>query len=128
MKVILFSLLAFVALTAIFSGLLLISSPTGALMHLPLSLLTPTPFKSFLIPGTILTIAVGGINIAAVIFNLLRQTNRYHWAIAGGVTLLGFIIVQMILLHAASWLHFLYIGIALLIILIAYQLEGKWAV
>ncbi|MDB5277517.1 MAG: hypothetical protein JWR61_2472 [Ferruginibacter sp.] len=128
MKVILFSLLAFVALTALFSGLLLISNPTGDLMHLPISLLTPTPFKNFLVPGIVLALAVGGINITAVIYNLLRHANRYHWAIAGGFTLLGFIIAQMILIHAANWLHFLYIGIALLIILLAYQLEGKWAV
>jgi hypothetical protein len=128
MKVILFTLLAFVALTSIFSGLLMISNPGGDLMHLPISLLATTPFKNFLIPGAILTIAVGGVNIIAVILNLLRHINRYHWAIAGGFTLLGFIIVQMILIHAANWLHFLYIGIAVLIILLAYQLEGKWAV
>jgi len=128
MKVILFSLLAFVALTAIFSGLLMISNPTGDLMHLPLNLLAATPFKNFLIPGVILAIAVGGMNITAIIFNLIRHEKRYHWAIAGGFTLLGFIVAQMILIHAANWLHFLYIGIALLTILLAYQLEGKWAV
>ncbi len=128
MKTFLFALLSFVALTAIFSGLLMISNPAGDLMHLPHNLLTGTPFTNFLIPGIVLTFVVGGVNIIALIFNLLRAAKRYNWAIAGGTVLLGFIVVQMILIHAMSWLHFLYIGIGLLIILLAWQLEGKWAV
>jgi len=37
-------------------------------------------------------------------------------------------LVQLLLIQAAHWLHFIYLGIGLLIILIAYQLKGKWAV
>jgi hypothetical protein len=128
MKTILLILVSFVALTATFSGVLMISNPSGDLMHLPPGLLNGTFFHNYFIPGLVLAVAVGGLNIIALVVNLLRSENRYHWAIAGGSILMGFIVVQMILIRTVSWLHFLYLGIGLLIVLLAYQLEGKWAV
>lgn len=128
MKTILFVLVAFIGLTATFSGLLMISNPDGGIFNLPLSLLDGTPFKNFMIPGILLTTIVGGINLLAVFFNMQRHVSRYNWALAGGFVICGWIVVQMLLIHAAHWLHFLYLGIGLLIILLAYQLKGKWAV
>ena len=128
MKSILFILVTFIAITSILSGLLMISNPDGGLMNLTLSLLDGTPFQNFMIPGILLTGIVGGVNLVAVFFNMQRHSNRYNWAIAGGMVISGWIIIQMLLIHAARWLHFIYLGIGLLIILIAYQLKGKWAV
>ena len=106
----------------------MISNPDGGILNLPISLLDGTPFKDFLIPGILLTTIVGGVNLLAVFYNMQRHVNRYNWAIAGGILISGWIVVQMILIHAARWLHFLYLGIGILIILLAYQLKGKWAV
>jgi hypothetical protein len=127
MKTILFILICFVGLTATVSGLLMISKPNGDIMGLSLSLLEPTPFTNYLIPGIVLAILVGAVNLVAVFFNIQRNANRYNWAIAGGVMISGWIIAQMILIQTAHWLHFLYLGIGVLIILLAYQLKGKWA-
>jgi hypothetical protein len=128
MKTVLFLMISFIGITSALSGLLLISNPDGSIMNLPPSLLNGTPFKNFMVPGIILTAAVGGVNLVAVVNNIQRSSNRYNWAIAGGVMICGWIIVQMILIKAAHWLHFLYLGTGLLIILVAYQLKGKWAV
>lgn len=128
MKTVLFILVSFVALTATISGLLLISKPDGSIIDLPLFLLQTTPFKNFLIPGIILTAIVGGVNLVAVVYNIRRHVNRYNWAIAGGIMVGGWTVVQMLLIQSADWLHFLYLGIGALIILLAYQLKGKWAV
>mgnify|MGYP000126020916 CR=1 FL=1 len=128
MKTLLFILVSFVAVTAMLSGLFMISNPDGSIMNLPLSLLDGTPFKNFLIPGILLTTIVGGVNLLAVFYNIQRHVNRYNWAIAGGIIISGWIVVQMILIQAAHWLHFLYLGIGILIILLAYQLKGKWAI
>ncbi len=128
MKSFLFILVSFIAVTSTISGLLLIGNPGGDILNLPLSLLDGTPFKDFLIPGIILTIAVGVINLVAVIFNMQRNVNRYNWAIAGGIMICGWIVVQMIIIHAAHWLHFIYLAAGLLVILIGYQLKGKWVV
>ena len=128
MKSLLFILLSFLALTAILSGLFMISKPNGEIINLPLNLLDETPFKDFLIPGILLTTVVGGVNLIAAVFNFQRHNKRYNWAIAGGSVISGWILVQMILMDTAHWLHFLYLGIGILIILLAYQLKGKWAV
>ena len=128
MKLLLFILVSFVAFTTTLSGLIMISNPDGNTLNLPLSLLDGTPFKDFLIPGILLSTIVGGVNLLAVFYNMQRHVNRYNWAIAGGIMIGGWIIVQMILIRAAYWLHFLYLGIGILIILLAYQLKGKWAV
>lgn len=128
MKTLLFILLAFVALTSLISGLIMMSDPEGAILNMPVSLLQGTPFRDFLIPGIILATVVGGVNLLAVAYNLNRHPSRYNWALAGGLMITGWIVVQMLLIQMANWLHFLYLGIGILIILTAYQLKGKWAV
>ena len=128
MKTILFILISIVGLTATVSGLLMISVPSGAIMGLSVSLLDQTPFSNFLIPGIILAFLVGGINLLAVFFNIQRNANRYNWAIAGGVMITGWIIAQIIFIQTIHWLHLLYLGMGALIILLAFQLKGKWAV
>jgi hypothetical protein len=128
MKTTLFILVSFIALTATLSGLLMISKPDGSILNLPLSLLEATPFKDYLLPGILLTSLVGMVNLLAVFFNLQRHPNRYDWAIAGGVIISVWILAQLLLIQAAHWLHFIYLGIGVFIILIAYQLKGKWAV
>jgi hypothetical protein len=128
MRSLLFILVLFIAVTSTLSGLLMISNPDGGVLNLPRSLLDGTPFNDFLIPGILLTGAVGFVNLLAVFFNLQRHTKRYNWAIAGGMMISGWIITQMILIQKIHWLHFIYLGVGMLIILIAYQLKGKWAV
>ena len=128
MKTLLFILITFIAASAILSGLLMMSSPYGEILNLPLSLLEGTPFKDYLIPGLLLTTIVGGTNLLAILYNLQRHANRYNWAMASGIVISGWIITQMILIGTLHWLHFIYLGAGLLIVLIAYQLKGKWAV
>ena len=128
MKTLLFMLVSFVAVTATLAGLLMISNPDGSTMNLPHSLLDGTPFKDFLIPGILLSAIVGGVNLVAVFYNIQGHVNRYNWATAGGIMISVWIVVHMILMYAAHWLHFLYLGVGILIVLMAYQLKGKWAV
>lgn len=106
----------------------MISNSAGGILNLPLSLLDGTPFKDFLIQGILLITIVGGVNLLAVFHNMERHSDRYKWAIAGGIMISGWIVVQIILIHAAHWLHFLYLSSGILILLLAYQLKGKWAV
>jgi hypothetical protein len=129
MKTLLLILVAFTGFTAAISGLLIISNPAdGGVINLSINLLKETPFNNFLIPGIILTAMVGGTNLLALFYIIQRKANRYNWAMAGGLMISGWIIVQMILIRQISWLQFFYLIIGLLIILIAYQLKGKWAV
>lgn len=124
----LFILVSFIAVTALVSGLLMISNPDGSIMNLPLRLLDGTAFRDFKIPGILLAVVVGGTNLLAVFFYLKRHSSRYNWALAGGLVVSGWIIVQMILIGSIHWLHLFYLAIGILIILFSFQLKGKWMV
>lgn len=128
MKSLLFFLLVFMALTSSVSGLLLISSPDGSILQLSLALLQDTPFKNYLVPGILLAGMVGGTNLLAVFYNLQRHPARYNWAIAGGLIMTGWIVVQFLFINAFHPLQLLYFFAGLLSVLIAWQLKGKWAV
>ena len=106
----------------------MISDPDGGILNLPLSLLEGTPFKNYLVPGVLLAGLVGGVNTAAIYSSIAQSTTRYNWAVAGGIMITGWIIAQMILIQSLHWLHFIYLGAGVLIVLMAYQLKGKWAV
>lgn len=128
MKLLLFILVTFIAVTSTLSGSLMITDPSGNMLNLPLNLLEGTPFKNFLVPGILLFGVVGTINLIAVFYHLQRHPARYNWAMAGGAVITGWIIIQMILISTVHWLHFLYLGIGIMVFFIAYQLKGKWAV
>lgn len=127
MKTVLFSLVSFVAVSATFCGLWLMSNPDSGFMNLPYGLLEGTPFTSFLVPGILLTVLVGGINFLAALSNLQQYSNRYNWSVCGGVLTASWVILEMALNRTTYWLQWVYLVTGLLIILVAYQLKGKWA-
>ena len=127
-------LLGFLSVGAIGGGGVLIISPTGEMMELPLSNFKNMPFDSYLIPGIILFSVLGVIPLL-LIFALLKKPeskfaehfNIYsdmHWSWSFSIyiafILIGWIIIQLIFLQSAIfWLHTFYVFYAVLIILIA---------
>lgn len=128
MKTFLMLLLGFVAVSATLSGLLLLASPNGAVLQLSTDLLRNTPFHNYAIPGLILFLVVGGAHLYAIMQNLMQTANRYNWSMAAGCIIIGWVVVQIMLIGATHWLQLLYLVVGVLIFFIAYQLKGKWAV
>lgn len=130
---ILLVLLGFLGLGAIGGGGVLIISPTGELLQMPLSTLEKSPFNSFLIPGIILFSVLGLIPLLLIVAlikkpnsNLAEQINFFkdmHWtwsySIYIGFTLIGWIQIQMVLLQTVHWLHTFYMFYAVAIIFVA---------
>lgn len=79
-------------------------------------------------PGLLLAIIVGGVNLVALVVNLQRSRKRFNWSIAGGTTLIVWIITLMLLTGMVHWVLVLYLGMGMITILLAYQLKGKWLV
>lgn len=127
MKPLLLLLLGFTGLTSAISGLLMISRPDGSMLELSLSLLNTTPFADYRIPGIILAGAVGGVNLLAFYFNIRRSTYWYQWAVASGVVIILWIVVQFLLIETYHPLQLLYLLIGIITVLTAWQLKGKWA-
>ena len=74
MKTILFILVSFLALTSVLSALLMMSIPDGSILNLSISLLKGTIFKDFVLPGFLLFLFVGSVNLLAVF--LIFQTTH----------------------------------------------------
>ena len=126
--------LGFLALGAIGGGAVLIISPTGEMMGLPVSSFKNMPFNSFLIPGIILFSVLGLVPLLLIIAllkkpesKLAEQINVFkdmHWSWTYSIyiafTLICWIHIQLIFLQSGVfWLHTFYMLYGILIIIIA---------
>jgi hypothetical protein len=127
MRIFLILLLSLVSLTAVVSGGFMILYPGGTALNLPLSILEPTPFQDFMIPGWLL-LSVGLVHLFALLQWWQKTGTRFNWSIAAGVLLSGWIVMQMLLLAIVNWWQVGYLFAGVLIVLSAWQLKGKWAV
>lgn len=133
MKIALIVLLFLLGIGAIYGGGLLIISPSGELLGLPISLLEPSPFDTFLIPGIILFLMLGLLP-CAVIYGLLKKNkNKYaealnlfsdmHWswsyAIYTSIILIIWIQLQMVFVDEVFWVYTLYMFWAIIMIVLA---------
>jgi len=132
--------LGFLALGAIGGGIVLMISPSGELLGLPLSEYKNIPFDSFLIPGIVL-LSVIGIIPSLLIVALIKQPkskiaerfnlfNDMHWSWTFSIyiafCLIAWIHIQLIFLQGkVDWLHTFYLFYGILIIIIALLPPGK---
>jgi uncharacterized membrane protein YqjE len=127
-------ILGFLALGAIGGGIVLIISPSGELIGIPLSEFKNIPFNCYLIPGIILLSVLGIIPLLLIIALLKKPESRLaeqmnifndmHWSWTFSIyiafALIGWIHIQLIFLQGAvHWLHTFYLFYAILIIIIA---------
>lgn len=129
----LIALLAFLGLGAIGGGAVLLISPSGKLMGMPLSILNPSPFSNFFIPGIILFLVLGISPLLLIKALLKKPTSKLadhfnyftdmHWAWTYSIyiafILIFWIQIEMVLLNAVSWLHTFYMLLAVVIIFVA---------
>ena len=108
--------LGFLGIGAIVGAIPMIADPSGGLMRLPPGLLEHTPFRSFLIPGLILLFS-NGLLSAAVFVAAMRRKRGYEMLVAiQGCVIAGWITVEVILIRAVAWPHFVYWGVGLVLI------------
>jgi hypothetical protein len=112
---------AFVGLGAMAGGSAAISNPAAPL-GISSDSLKLGPFEDFLIPGLVLFIVIGIGNIAAAF--IVRKKARYHGVYSGamGATLMGWIVVQCVILQAVAALHVIFFLIGAVQGLLAFAL------
>lgn len=133
-KNILIILLALLGIGAIGGGIVLIISPMGELIGIPLSEYKNLPFNSYLIPGITLLSVIGILPLLLIIAllkkpkskvaNLINIFKDMHWSwsfcIYIAFALLGWIHIQLIFLQGVvHWLHTFYVFYAILILIVA---------
>jgi hypothetical protein len=132
-KSILIALLGFLAIGAIYGGIVLVISPDGSFLGIPLELIRNSPFDSFFIPGIIL-LTVFGIFPIFVIYGLIKKPESkffntlnlfydYHfaWTLAVyiGFALIIWINVQTLIFDSVVILHTFYSCLGILIVCVA---------
>lgn len=115
-RVIALIVLPFLALSSCVGGIPMILDPSGGILKMPLSVLAHSPFRNFLIPGLTLLTANGVLSAIVAVLVMRKVQSSGVLVCLQGCVLFGWITVQVIMLRAVVWLHFLYWGIALVLI------------
>lgn len=98
-------LLIITASSALVAGALFIIDPSGHKMGMSLTYLRFTPFISFLIPGIVL-FTVNGLMNLIVAYLVIQQNKRSpQLIIIQGVILVGWIVVQVVMVRDFNFLH-----------------------
>jgi len=118
----------FVALTAVFGGI----TVAAGVDKFPPAWLAGTMFGSYLIPGLILAVVVGGSASAAMFATLCeRDAGRLFSGVAGGI-LLGWLVGEPLILPPVAfapqfwWLEAIYVAAGLMMLVPAAAI--RWAV
>jgi hypothetical protein len=120
----LFSLNAFVALSAIPGGIVLMVSPDGSAIGLTPDLLAHSPFISFSVPGLVLAIVVGGSALLGSALVLRPHPAERVASLFSGSILMGWIVAQCFFLQAIIPLHLLFFALGLSIAALAATMEA----
>lgn len=112
------ALLLLTGLAALAGGWGFISDPGGEKMQIPLEWLQNTPFNNYFIPGLILLFVLGLGSLGAAYVSIRRLPHYSQWIIATGVVIVGWIIIQVLMLQMLHWLHYLFGGIGWAILIL----------
>ena len=124
MKHFLMFLIGFVAISVISFGLLLVANRNGVL-GLDVSILSNTSFSSFLMPGVLLTVIIGGLHLIAFMKVFRDQKNAFLWSLFAGLILCIWVVFQIYFTRSYFFLNWTYLIIAFFIVLISLQLRHK---
>lgn len=105
----------FAAVTALAGGLALLLWPHGNVV-VPLWLLDTSPFKTFIVPGALLAVVVGGSNLASGVLVWRRSRAAIDAMLLAGGAMTVWIVAESAILREFSWLHLVYglIGLTVL--------------
>ena len=104
----------FIGLGAVGGGLVLILDPSDSILGIPLEELKRTPFSTYLVPGIVLLVVNGFGSLMGAAASFTRHRNAGKTAMALGVFLAAWIMLQVYWFSGFHWLHALYLGLGLL--------------
>ena len=118
----------FLGLGALFGGGALILAPDGHFLGMPTTLLAGSPFPSFLVPGIILFTFVGLGPLLAAALTVGRHAFAPLAAIAVGLTLIGWVAVEMVVLAgpgSLAWTLYLVLGTCIAAVGVTWWRSGR---
>jgi hypothetical protein len=107
---------AFIGLTAIAGGYNLVSHPKGS-PQMPIEWLHASPFANFLIPGIVLLVVIGAGNVLSLGVTIAGLRHRGNVAVAGGVSLIGYMTAEVWWIDWQNALQPLYLMLGMILLL-----------
>jgi hypothetical protein len=107
------ALQVFIGLTAIAGGFGLVSDPSGTKLNIPLDWLSNSPFTNYFVPGLVLLIVNGAGNFLAGIVTFLLNRYAGNIAVAFGIFLVLFIVIEVWFVGLRTLLQPLYLILGL---------------
>ena len=108
--------LIFTGLSGVIGAIPLIVNPGGEPWNMPQSVLQYSPFRSYLVPGIILLSANGLLSFWVLWMTVSRHPEFGWWVIMQGVVLLGWLIVEVVMLRLMVWPHYMYGAVAIVLV------------
>jgi hypothetical protein len=99
------ALASFSAVSAIGGGIELVVARRGSRYMPPIGLLEHTPFQSFLVPGVMLAIIVGGAGLLSAVLVWRRSRAAIDATVVAGAALTFWIVAEAAIFRAVYWLH-----------------------
>jgi hypothetical protein len=110
------ALQAFIGLTAIAGGYSLMSHPKGT-PQMPIEWLHTSPFATFFIPGIVLLVLIGGVNVLSLAVTIGGGRHSGNLAVAGGACLVGYMTAEVWWIGWQTALQPLYLVLAVVLLL-----------
>ena len=114
---VLIALLVFGALSSLAGSILAIAANGGGV---PIEYLANSPFSSYVVPGLILGVVVGGTQLAGAAALLARRRSALLLSTIAGFGMLIWIFVELVIIRQYSWLqtaYFIVGGLELILVL-----------
>jgi hypothetical protein len=118
---ILIALLVFGALSSLAGAILAIAANGGGV---PIEYLTNSPFSSYMVPGLILGVVVGGTQLAGATALLARRRSAPLLSTIAGFGMLIWIFVELAIIRQYSWLQAAYFSVGGLELILVLALLG----
>jgi hypothetical protein len=93
-------------------------------LSMPKSMLADSPFSTFLVPGLILFLVVGGTQSAASVLLLAKRPSALLASAVAGFGMLIWIIVEVAVIHAFNGAHLTYVVSGFLQLILVFALLG----
>jgi len=114
----------FIGIGAVGGGVGLVLEPSGENLGIPIELLHNSPFSDYLVPGIIL-LAINGLgSLVGSVASFKRYVYAGETAMALGVFLVAWIILQVYWIEDFHWLHACYLGLGLLEFVLGWSLRS----
>jgi hypothetical protein len=119
------ALLLFNGVAACFGGWMLMKYPDGSGLGMPLDLLKYSPFGNFLIPGIILFVVNGLLSLAVAWLTIQQTMHNEKLVMVQGGIMVGWIVIQMIMLQVINYLHVIFIATGTLLIVLGFMMSRR---